>query len=116
MVPLAAKPEIDVKKLERHVFVCTNERASGHPRGCCKSKGSEDLLQAFKANMARSGLTSKVRAQKSGCLDVCDYGASMVIYPDNVWYGAMTVADVEEIVKSHLLEGHPVDRLRIPGK
>jgi (2Fe-2S) ferredoxin len=116
MSPLAPKPDVKVKKLDRHLFVCTNERPAGHPRGCCRSKGAEELLQAFKAEAARAGLGSQVRAQKAGCLDVCEYGASAVVYPDNVWYGAVTPADVAEIVKSHLVEGQPVERLRIPGK
>lgn len=103
-------------KLKHHVFVCTNERPPGHPRGCCKEKGSEELLQAFKREVVRAGLQAEVRAQKSGCLDTCEFGASVVVYPDNVWYGHVTPADVPEIVSSHLARGIAVERLRIPGK
>lgn len=105
-----------VTRFKHHIFVCMNERPPGHPRGCCKEKGAEELLQAFKSEVARAGLQSIVRAQKSGCLDTCEYGASIVVYPDNVWYGHVTLKDVPEIVESHLIRGTPVERLKIPGK
>lgn len=104
------------KKLTRHVFVCMNERAPGSPRGCCKEKDSEAILHAFKDEVSKAGLKGTVRAQKAGCLDVCEAGAAVVVYPDNVWYGGVKVTDVPEIVKNHLIEGQPVERLRIPGK
>lgn len=106
----------EVRKFEAHVFVCTNERPAGHPRGSCKEKGAETLLQALKQEVASSGLGGKVRAQKAGCLDSCEFGATLVIYPEGVWYGHVKVDDVHEIVQSHLIQGKPVDRLRIPGK
>lgn len=108
-----AKP---VRPLKFHVFVCTNERPTGHLRGCCKSKGSEDLIPHFKQAIARAGLASEVRAQKAGCLDICEYGPSVVIYPEGIWYGPVKPQDVEEIVQSHLVQGTPVKRLLIPGK
>lgn len=105
-----------MKKLKHHVFVCTNERPPGHPRGCCKDKRSEELIPLFKEELARAGLAGVVRAQRAGCLDTCEFGPSVVVYPDNVWYGPVHPADVAEIVRSHLVEGRPVERLRIPGK
>jgi (2Fe-2S) ferredoxin len=97
----------------RHVFVCTNERPEGHPRGCCKRRGSEQVLMAFKKAVKAAGLTGRVRANASGCLDACEHGVSVVVYPDAVWYGGVTAVDVEEIVRSHLVEGVPVERLRM---
>jgi (2Fe-2S) ferredoxin len=55
-----------------------------------------------------------MRANASGCLDACEYGAAIVVYPDNVWYGGVTVDDIDEIIESHLLKDEPVERLRIP--
>lgn len=106
----------DAVKLDAHIFVCTNERPAGHPRGCCKGKNSESLIQAFKEALAKVGLQKKIRAQKSGCLDTCEFGPSVVIYPDNVWYGHVKVEDIPEIIQSHFVEGKPVERLKIPGK
>ena len=59
-------------KFEKHIFVCTNQRAEDNPRGCCNPSGNAELHQAFKAALARRGLKGKVRANQSGCLDQCD--------------------------------------------
>ena len=37
----------------------------------------------------------------------------MVVYPDAVWYGFVTAEDVDEIVESHIVNGQPVERLRL---
>ena len=105
-----------MKKLNHHIFVCTNERPADHPRGCCKSKHSEELIPLFKKEIASAGLQHEVRAQRAGCLDVCEFGPTVVVYPEGIWYGRVQAADIPEIVKSHLIEGKPVERLLIPGK
>ncbi len=99
---------------ERHVFVCTNERADGHPRGCCKRKDAEALRDALRLAVGRAGLAKRVRVNNAGCLDQCEHGPTVVVYPDQVWYGFVTPADAEEIVHSHLVNGRPVERLRLP--
>ena len=104
------------QQLKAHVFVCTNERPPGSPRGCCKEKNSERLVQLLKDGLIQAGIRAEVRAQKAGCLDVCEYGPAIVIYPDNVWYGKVQPEDVAEIIDSHLLNKNPIERLRIPGK
>lgn len=103
-------------KLEHHIFICTNRRPDGDPKGCCASKGAEALVPLFKDGVAKRGLKAMVRAQKAGCLDVCGMGAAVVVYPEGVWYGRVQVSDVDEILDSHILGGKPVERLRIPGK
>lgn len=97
----------------RHVFICTNERPPGHPKGDCLSKGGPEVVQAFKAELAQRGLKGSIRAQRAGCLDNCALGVSVVVYPEAVWYGHVTVDDVAEIVERHLVGGEPVERLRI---
>lgn len=105
-----------MKQLKFHIFICTNERPAGHPRSCCKTKNAEELILTFKQEIAKAGIAGQVRAQKAGCLDTCEFGPSVVIYPDNVWYGKVTPQDVPEIVQSHLVLANPVKRLQIPGK
>lgn len=105
-----------VVSLKAHVFVCTHERPQGSVRGCCKEKESEALIDLFKKELARVGIHREVRAQKSGCLDICEYGPSVVIYPEGIWYGKVQPVDVREIVENHLRDGNPVERLRVPGK
>ena len=99
---------------DKHVFICTNERPAGHPKGDCTKKGSAGVRAAFKRELADRGLRGRMRANASGCLDNCEMGCSVVVYPDDVWYGKVTEADVAEIVESHLLGGKPVERLVIP--
>jgi (2Fe-2S) ferredoxin len=100
-------------KFERHIFVCGNVRPTGHPRGCCDPSGAAELQKRFKQKLAEVGLKSKVRANQAGCLDQCEHGPNVVIYPEAVWYGGVTLADVEEIVESHVVGGKPVERLML---
>lgn len=98
---------------ERHVFVCTNTRPEGHPRGCCAGKGSEAVRERLKTLAAEKGLKGRVRVNSAGCLDQCEHGVTVVVYPEAVWYGFVTVSDVEEVVESHLVRGVPVKRLML---
>ena len=48
---------------------------------------------------------------KAGCLDQCEKGPTVVVYPDAIWYGGVTESDVAEIVEAHIIGGRPVTRL-----
>ena len=98
---------------DKHVFVCLHERPDGEPRGSCAQKGSEALLKALKGAAKRAALGDRVRVQKSGCLDNCEAGCSVVVYPEGVWYGHVTQADIPDLVEQHLKNGQPVERLRL---
>ena len=98
---------------DRHVFVCMNQRRDGHPRGCCAARGGGPVRARLKALIVEHGLKGKVRANQAGCLDYCEHGVVLVIYPEGVWYGAVTEADVDEIFTRHVLGGEPVERLRL---
>lgn len=100
----------------RHVFVCINERAPGHPRGCCKSRGAEAVQIRLKRELTEHGLRDMVRANKAGCLDQCEHGVTLVVYPEQVWYGGVTPEDVPEIVSRHIIGGEYVTRLMIPDQ
>lgn len=101
-------------KFEKHIFICGNQRPTGHPRGCCDPAGTAQLQKLFKQKLAERGLKGKVRANQAGCLDQCEHGPNLVVYPEAVWYGGVTLADVDEIVESHIVGGRPVERLRLP--
>ena len=101
-------------EFERHVFVCINERVPGHPRGCCSAKDSTSIREALKARCKREGLAARVRINTSACLDQCEHGPTIVVYPEAVWYGFVKMEDVEEIVQSHLIGGVPLQRLVLP--
>jgi (2Fe-2S) ferredoxin len=99
--------------LERHVFICTNRRDPGNPKGCCADKGAEAIRSEFKRLIAEKGLRGRMRANAAGCLDQCARGPSVVVYPEQVWYTVRTVEDVRAIVEEHLCDGRPVERLRM---
>lgn len=67
----------------------------------------------FKQKLDALGLKGRVRANKSGCLDQCEHGPTVVVYPEQVWYGFVKVSDVDQIVKEHIVGGRPVERLRL---
>ncbi len=95
-----------------HVFCCLNRRPSGHPRGCCRDKGSVRLRNYMKARAKELGLTD-VRVNESGCLDRCELGPTLVIYPEGVWYTYRTPEDVDEILEVHVIGGGRVARLML---
>jgi (2Fe-2S) ferredoxin len=105
-----------VSRFERHVFVCTNRRPEGDPRGCCAAKGSEKVRDLLKKGLKARGLNRRIRANTAGCLDACATGVTVVVYPEGVWYGGVTASDVDEIIERHLVGGHVVERLLIPGR
>lgn len=96
-----------------HVFVCCNQRSPGHPRGCCDPDGSEALRSALRAQMKRRGLSPLVRANKAGCLEQCEHGPTLVIYPQGIFYGRVTLDDVPRIVDETIINGRVLDDLRI---
>jgi (2Fe-2S) ferredoxin len=100
-------------KFEKHIFICGNRRPPGNPRGCCDPSGQVKLQKLFKQKLAERGLKGKVRANQSGCLDQCEHGPNLVVYPDAVWYGHVSEADVDEIIESHIIGGKPVERLML---
>ena len=94
-----------MSKFTHHLFICCNQREPGHPRVCCNPDGSNTLRNLFKAEIARHGLKPLVRANSAGCLDQCELGPTVVIYPQEIWYGAVTPADVPRIVEETLVQG-----------
>ena len=96
-----------------HVFFCLNERPEDHPRGCCAAKGSKDLRDYMKAK-AKEMRLKRVRINTSGCLDRCELGPSVIVYPDGVWYTCKTTDDVDRILEDHIRDGGRVDHLLMP--
>ncbi len=71
---------------KRHLFICTNQREPGSARGCCSPDGKGELHKLFKEAIGAASLKATVRANKAGCLDQCEHGPTLVIYPEAVWY------------------------------
>ena len=98
-------------KFKKHIFICTNQREEGK-KSCGEAFGME-LVNAFKSKILADRLQVEVRAQRAGCIDVCDFGPSLVVYPEGIFYGHVTLADVDEIYESHIKNNRPVERLRL---
>jgi (2Fe-2S) ferredoxin len=97
----------------QHIFCCTNRREPGHKRGCCAEKDADGLRDYMKARVKELGL-AKMRVNNTGCLDRCELGPCMVIYPEGVWYSCKTKADIDEVIAEHLQNGRVVEHLRLP--
>ena len=98
---------------DRHVFVCT----SGDT---CPTQGDvENYVKLLRAGAQKAGKTNDVRVNKAGCFSQCGHGPMIVVYPDDVWYAGVRESDLDEILTSHIIGGHPVERLRyepgVPG-
>lgn len=96
-----------------HLFVCCNQRSPGHVRGCCDPTGSEQLRNAFKAELKLRGLNPLIRANSAGCLDQCELGPTVVIYPQGIWYGNVQLEDVSRIIDETIVGGKVLDDLLI---
>ena len=103
-------------KFTHHIFVCCNQRPSGSPRGCCNPDGSDALRNSFKAEVQKRGLSASVRANYAGCLDQCELGPTVVIYPQAIWYGGVKLEDVPRIIEETIIGGRIVEDLLIPDE
>ncbi|MEQ9112014.1 MAG: (2Fe-2S) ferredoxin domain-containing protein [Rhodospirillaceae bacterium] len=104
--------EIDQPYYRLHVFCCTNVRPQSHLRGSCARKNSVALRDYMKTQ-AKNMDIGRVRVNAAGCLDRCELGPVMVIYPDGVWYRYENETDVDEILSSHIKNGIVVERLKL---
>ena len=99
---------------EHHVFFCLNQREAGE--NCCNNHGATALQAYAKKRIKELKLNGRgmVRINKAGCLDRCDEGPVIVVYPEGVWYTYVDREDVDEIISEHLQNGRIVERLRLP--
>ena len=95
-----------------HIFCCTNERPEKHPRGSCARRGSVKLRNYMKARAKELGLTG-VRVNSAGCLDRCEDGPTMVVYPEGIWYRCETNEEVDQVLTQHIQNGKPVKYLML---
>ena len=97
---------------DKHIFICTNERPPGAPRRSCGEAHGMEIVEEFRRQLKERKLPMLLRAQKSGCLDICEFGQTVAVYPDGVFYVNVQVEDVSEIINEHILHNRPVERLR----
>lgn len=95
-----------------HAFVCTNVRPAGHPRGSCARRNSVALRDYMKTKAKAMGLKD-VRINAAGCLDRCELGPNVVLYPEGIWYTIKSEADVDEVLETHVKNRGRVSRLML---
>jgi (2Fe-2S) ferredoxin len=100
---------------EKHVFVCSQARPPGHPRGSCSEKNCRETLDEFYFQFQQRQCFDKIAITATGCLGPCSMGPTVLVYPEGVMYGGVTKDDVGAIFDEHLLGGTPVERLKAPA-
>lgn len=98
---------------KRHAFICANQTSDGS--ACCQDHNALEMVKYAKNRLKELGVfgPGKVRLNKSGCMGRCAQGPVLVVYPDETWYTYVDQDDVEEIISEHLVNGRPVERLKI---
>lgn len=81
----------------RQIFVCATPG-----EGRCGPKGGEELLEAFRDEVERRGLSSST-ILRNACTRRHEEGPVVFIFPDDVWYTRVTRDDVPRIVEQHLV-------------
>lgn len=96
-----------------HLFFCTNQREDG--RACCAQHGSAKMRDYLKKSVKDQGLAGPggIRVNTAGCLDRCDKGPVVVVYPEATWYTYVDTEDLDEIMEKHLKGGAVVERLLV---
>ncbi len=93
-----------------HVYACQQEKP-GTTAPCCSARGSAQVLDALRKELAKQGLNGEVQITTCGSLGMCTRGPNLVVYPEGVWYSGVQAADVPELVTEHFKNGRPLERL-----
>ncbi len=99
--------------ITHHIFICINQRPQGSARPCCDPTGSQLLKKLFKEELKKQGCGPLVRSSHSSCLDQCELGPTVVIYPQAIWYGCVKPEDVPRIVEKTIKQGEILEDLLI---
>ena len=86
----------------KHILVCTNERETG--KDCCSHVKGYEIFRELKDWVKSTGLAGSVWVTRTGCLGFCNgVGATIVIYPDQIWFKEVEREEVQSI-KDMILE------------
>ena len=99
---------------DKHVFFCTNQRADGS--ACCNNHDAQKARDYVKDKVKQLGIAkpqNNIRINSAGCMDRCDEGPVIVVYPEGTWYTYVDERDLDEIIETHLKNGRIVERLKI---
>jgi len=97
-----------MQKPKYHLFLCNSFRVNGDPQGSCNRKGAPELLQYLQAEISDRGIDAIVST--TSCLNVCEKGPILVVYPNEWWYYEITEEKVDQILDA-LESGQAVSEL-----
>ncbi|ROR28451.1 (2Fe-2S) ferredoxin [Mobilisporobacter senegalensis] len=98
-------------ELKHHIFVCTSCRINGQQKGYCFSKESVGIIQRFMEEIEDRDLSGEIMITNTGCFGICEKGPVVVVYPEGIWYGNVSIDDIEKIVEQHIEGGNVVNEL-----
>ena len=84
----------------KHIYVCTHERETG--KSCCARRDGEKILEKLKGYVVENSLKGRARVNRSGCMDFCEQGVNVMVYPDHRWYSGVTVESADRVIEEHL--------------
>ena len=90
-----------------HILVCTGTG--------CASSGSHEVIEKFKSEIEKKGLSDEILVVPTGCHGMCEMGPIVVVYPEGTFYCRVSSEDVAEITEEHLYKGRIVERLLYTG-
>jgi (2Fe-2S) ferredoxin len=100
---------------EKHILVCTHSRPKDDPKGSCSDRGGKEIAEMFRKEIGDRDLWGRFKLNTTSCLGVCEFGVSVLVYPENVMYKELKPEDVITIIDQHLLGGNPVEQLQVPA-
>jgi (2Fe-2S) ferredoxin len=92
-----------MQKPTHHILVCASFRVAGEAKGVCHRKDSTSLLQYVQSELSDRDMNDVV-VSTTGCLNLCEKGPIMVVYPENYWYGEVNEQKIDDILDA-LKEG-----------
>lgn len=100
-----------MEKPKHHIFVCASFRVAGESKGVCHKKDAGSLLGYLESELSDRGMED-VMVSSTGCLNRCEKGPVMIVYPEGFWYGEMNEQKIDEVLDA-LEDGQPATALAL---
>jgi (2Fe-2S) ferredoxin len=96
-------------KPDHHILICSSAKLNGEPKGTCQKKSATDLCSYIQSEIYERGLDN-LMVTFTGCMNRCDDGPIMIVYPENLWYGLLNDEKID-IILDAIEQGKSADEL-----